>query len=85
VLLFLPLGAPLLSTLPRAVLGGLVAVAVAPLLRPSPSLLVAPAARRQHVTAWPIRDLTLGWATTVATLAVRPPHQERMPRRACAC
>lgn len=76
VLLFLPLGAALLSTLPRAVLGGLVAVAVAPLLKPSPSLLVSAAVRGDkdagNATAWPVRDLTLGWATTVATLAASP-------------
>jgi len=72
VLIFLPLGAALLSTLPRAVLGGLVAVAVAPLLKPSPSLLVSRAVRKQAATAWPIRDLALGWGTCVATLAASP-------------
>ena len=38
VLLFLPLGAPLLAVLPKAVLGGLVATAVFPVLRPSSGL-----------------------------------------------
>jgi hypothetical protein len=49
-----------------------VAVAVAPLLKPSPSLLVSRAVRKQAATAWPIRDLALGWGTCVATLAASP-------------
>lgn len=66
VLLFLPAGAALLSWLPRAVLGGLVAAAMAPLMKPSPALLpVAP------LTPSPRRDLALGWATAMATVAVR--------------
>jgi MFS superfamily sulfate permease-like transporter len=72
VLAFLPLGASLLAALPRAVLGGLVAIAVLPLLRPSPALLVSAAARRASPSAWPLRDLFLGWGTCVATLAASP-------------
>jgi SulP family sulfate permease len=72
VLAFLPLGATLLSALPRAVLGGLVAVAVAPLLKPAGSLLVKRAVRRQAATAWPLRDLALGWGTAAATMAASP-------------
>jgi SulP family sulfate permease len=69
VLLFLPLGAQLLAALPRAVLGGLVAVAVLPLLRPSPRLLLT---RRAPGAGWPLRDLALGWTTLVVTLAASP-------------
>jgi len=73
VLIFLPLGAALLGTLPRAVLGGLVATAVMPLLKPSASLLItSKQALRAKGTAWPLRDLTLGWVTCVATLAASP-------------
>ena len=75
VLVFLPLGAALLSTLPKAVLGGLVAVAVLPLLKPAPALLLSRATLAKMARSgaeWPVRDLALGWATTVATLAASP-------------
>lgn len=67
VLAFLPLGASALSALPKAVLGALVACAMAPLMVPASSLwALAPGAPRRE---W--RLPALGWATTAATLAVR--------------
>ncbi len=75
VLLFLPLGAPLLAALPRAVLGGLVTCAMLPLMRPQSTLLPAPDARRAgSLAAWPLRDPLLGWATALATIAARRPR-----------
>ena len=47
VLAFLPLGAGLLSSLPKAVLGALVATAVAPVLKPSPGLALTRGMREQ--------------------------------------
>jgi SulP family sulfate permease len=73
VCIFLPLGAALLSALPKAVLGGLVATAVMPLLKPSPSLLLNLTARqRKRLALWPIRDLFLGWTTCAVTLGASP-------------
>ena len=71
VLAVLPLGAPLLAALPRAVLGGLVASAVWPLLKPSPRLLVTRSLKGQPAE-WPVRDLMLGWVTMAVTLAASP-------------
>ena len=45
VLAFLCVGGPILAYLPKAVLGGLVSVAVYPLLKPSDSLLARARAR----------------------------------------
>ena len=73
VCIFLPLGAALLSALPKAVLGGLVATAVMPLLKPSPSLLLNLTARqRKSLARWPVRDLFLGWVTCAVTLGASP-------------
>ena len=82
VLAFLPAGAALLSWLPRAVLGGLVAAAMAPLMMPSPALL--PNAPRTAASEWPRRDLALGWATAAATLAVRFALRARCCKLVCA-
>jgi SulP family sulfate permease len=73
VLAFLPAGAGLLAALPRAVLGGLVAVAMLPLMRPAPTLLSASAAASAatRAGAWPMRDRALGWITAAATILVR--------------
>lgn len=68
VLLFLPLGASALSSLSRAVLGALVACAMAPLMRPAPSLSL-PSLPGSSLQQWKLP--ALGWATTAATLLVR--------------
>jgi len=68
VLAFLPLGASALSSLPRAVLGSLVACAMAPLMWPASSLW-APSTGAP-LAHW--RFPALGWATTMATLAASP-------------
>jgi SulP family sulfate permease len=62
VLAVLPLGAQLLAALPRAVLGGLVAVSVLPLCMPGESMLADAS----------LRDAGLGWATLVATMVASP-------------
>ena len=79
VCIFLPIGAALLSALPKAVLGGLVATAVMPLLKPSPSLLVTMTARQKAQmvagkagSGKQLRDLFLGWTTTIVTLGASP-------------
>lgn len=69
MLAFLPFGAPLLALLPKAVLGGLVACAVLPLMRPPEALLIT---SRPSGSEWPLRDLFLGWATLAVTLAASP-------------
>jgi len=70
VLCFLPAGAGLLALLPKAVLGALVACAVAPVLMPSSSLLLTREDVRTH--HWHMRDLFLGWSTLVVTLVASP-------------
>ena len=79
VCIFLPLGAALLSALPKAVLGGLVFTAVMPLLKPSPSLLVTMTARQKAQmvagkagSGAQVRNLFLGWTTTIVTLGASP-------------
>ena len=68
VLAFVPLGAAALSSLPRAVLGALVACAMAPLMKPAPSLWTPQAG----ATALQWRHVTLGWITAAATLLASP-------------
>ena len=69
VLAFLPAGASALSTLPRAVLAALVACAMAPLMKPAPSLLL-PSAGSGSLSRW--KFPMLGWFTTAATLIASP-------------
>ena len=69
VLLFLPVGGPLLALLPKAVLGGLVACAVKPLLKPAESLLISGA---RMATFRGARDIFLGWFTFVMTVGSSP-------------
>jgi SulP family sulfate permease len=72
VLAFLPAGAALLAALPRAVLGGLVAVAMMPLMRPASTLLLpTQTSSLSRSGALPLRNLVLGWSTAAATILVR--------------
>jgi SulP family sulfate permease len=78
VLAFLPAGAAALSLLPRAALGALTAVALAPLLKPPPALtprLQFSASGGKLARARSARAAgaaALGWVTAAATLAAAP-------------
>ena len=65
VLLILPFGAALLTSLPRATLGGLVVCAMAPLMTPPVAMRLSPGAELT-------RGVLLGWATCLASLACSP-------------
>ncbi len=67
VVAFLPLGAALLATLPRAALGGLVTCAMMPLMAPPPAMRLRALAQRASRV-----DFALGWATMLASLACSP-------------
>jgi SulP family sulfate permease len=65
VLLVLPFGAALLSSLPRTTLGGLVVCAMAPLMPPPPAMRLSAVLELR-------RSAIVGWATLVASLVCSP-------------